>query len=62
MDRVTRRAAFALIGSGLATAALAQHWPSRPVRIVALAPAGGASDIYARICAQRMGEMNGKTF
>lgn len=62
MDRITRRATLVFAGSGLASSAIANDWPSRPVRIVAPAPAGGASDIYARICAQRMGEMTGKPF
>ncbi|MBW6400456.1 tripartite tricarboxylate transporter substrate binding protein [Roseomonas sp. HJA6] len=62
MTPVTRRIALALGTAGLAAPALAQDWPSRPVRIVAPAPAGGASDIYARICAQRMSDMTGRPF
>ncbi|MCC7283969.1 MAG: tripartite tricarboxylate transporter substrate binding protein [Acetobacteraceae bacterium] len=57
-----RRALAALPALALAGHAAAQDWPNRPVRIIAPAPAGGASDIYARICAQKMGEMMGKPF
>jgi tripartite-type tricarboxylate transporter receptor subunit TctC len=62
MARLTRRATLALSALALPVPALAQEWPTRPVRIVAPAPAGGASDIYARICAQKMSEMLGKPF
>lgn len=62
MALLTRRAALAFGAAGLAAPALAQEWPSRPVRIVAPAPAGGASDIYARICSQRMSDMTGRPF
>jgi tripartite-type tricarboxylate transporter receptor subunit TctC len=62
MACLTRRATLALSALALPVPALAQEWPARPVRIVAPAPAGGASDIYARICAQKMSEMLGKPF
>lgn len=62
MPGVRRRALAALPALALAGHAAAQDWPNRPVRIIAPAPAGGASDIYARICAQKMGEMMGKPF
>lgn len=62
MTCLTRRATLALPLLGVPAPALAQDWPARPVRIVAPAPAGGASDIYARICAQKMSEMLGRPF
>lgn len=62
MPGVRRRALAGLPALALAGHAAAQDWPNRPVRIIAPAPAGGASDIYARICAQKMGEMMGKPF
>ena len=62
MSKATRRAIVALPALALAGQAVAQEWPSRPVRVVAPAPAGGASDIYARICAQKMSEMTGRPF
>ena len=62
MALIPRRAALGLAVLGLARPTLADEWPNRPVRIVAPAPAGGASDIFARICSQKMGEMLGRPF
>jgi tripartite-type tricarboxylate transporter receptor subunit TctC len=41
--------------------ALAQAWPSRPIKIVNGFPAGGPSDILARILAERLQESLGQT-
>jgi len=62
MQGPTRRGVLALAAATTAAPAIANDWPSRPVRIIAPAPAGGASDIYARICAQRMSDMTGRPF
>lgn len=62
MGAFSRRAVLALPALAAAGDAAAQDWPNRPVRVIAPAPAGGASDIYARICATKMGEMTGKPF
>lgn len=48
--RITRRA---LLGATLATPALAQDWPSRPVRCVIPYPPGGPTDLVGRVVAQR---------
>ncbi|WP_206035663.1 tripartite tricarboxylate transporter substrate binding protein [Roseomonas sp. HF4] len=48
--RTTRRA---LLGAALATPALAQDWPTRPVRIVIPYPPGGPTDLIGRVVAQR---------
>jgi len=40
--------------------AAADDWPSRPIRMVAPAPAGGASDIYARLIASKISPMLGR--
>ncbi len=51
---LTRRAALAL-GCGLAAApARAQSWPERPIRLVVGYPAGGPSDVFARLVAGQM--------
>jgi len=48
--RMTRRV---VLGTVLATPALAQDWPSRPVRVVIPYPPGGPTDLVGRVVAQR---------
>ena len=48
--RITRRA---LLGATLAMPALAQDWPSRPVRCIVPYPPGGPTDLVGRVVAQR---------
>lgn len=42
--------------------ALAQEWPQRPVRLVVPYPAGGGTDIIARVLAQKIGDAMGQRF
>jgi len=42
----------------LTNSALAQSYPSRPVKIVVPFPAGGSNDIVARVIAQKLSERN----
>lgn len=49
-------AALAAIGSGQAQTA----WPSRPVRMVVAYPAGGSTDIVARLLAERLSQLWGQ--
>ena len=50
--------AVALFG----TAAMAENYPSRPVKIVVPFPAGGSNDIIARALAQKLSERSGQSF
>ena len=62
---VSRRAALlSLTAFGLAASrpAMAQAYPSRPVRIVLPFGAGGVGDITARIVADKLGDKLGKRF
>ena len=45
---------------GLCSLALAQTYPSRPIKMIVPFPAGGTTDIVARMVAQRMGESMGQ--
>lgn len=48
--RITRRAA---LGAAWAAPALAQGWPSRPVRCIVPYPPGGPTDLLGRVVTQR---------
>ncbi|HEY4370856.1 MAG TPA: tripartite tricarboxylate transporter substrate binding protein [Burkholderiales bacterium] len=60
------RLAAALFGvAALASASLScaqDKWPSRPVRIIVPASAGGASDVVARMLSTRLAEVLGQPF
>src|SRR6202171_5307614 len=64
----SRRAAIALAATGLAAlilpagGALALDYPTRPIRFVVGYPAGGATDILARLIGQRLSERLGQQF
>lgn len=62
----TRRSVLAAGAAALAAGvvprrALAQAWPSRPIRILNGFPAGGPSDLLARIVAERLQETLGQS-
>lgn len=48
-----------LISAG--QAALAQAWPSKPVRIIVPFPPGGSTDVLARILSQKLSEKWGQS-
>lgn len=56
-----RRSLLLATGGLLAAPALAQDFPNRPVRIVVPFPAGGTTDLLARLFAQRMTETMGQS-
>ncbi len=55
-----RLAACALLAFVPAQQALAQTFPSKPIKIIVPFPAGGTTDIVARLVAQRMSESMGQ--
>ena len=55
------RAALCIGIAVLATTASAQNYPSGPVKLIVPNPAGGVTDVMARIVGQRLQEMWGQT-
>ena len=45
-----------------APVAVAQNWPTKPVKLIAVFPAGGSVDQVARILAQQLSEQTGQSF
>lgn len=58
--RMIRRAVLAVGMAITATAALSQSWPGKPIRMIVPFPAGGPTDVYARVIGQRLGEELGQ--
>ena len=62
LKRLIRASAVALAFLGTAAIANAADYPERPVTIVVGFPPGGASDIMARIVADKLGSLLGQPF
>lgn len=60
--RLKTIAAICALALGWAGFATAQTYPSKPVRIVVGYPAGGPTDVVARILAERLTALNGQPF
>jgi len=50
-----------LLGALVATSALAQSWPQKPVRFIVPFPPGGATDISARLLGEKLSQTWGQT-
>lgn len=62
MHAVSRRALAALALALPFTAALAQAYPNKPVRVIIPFPPGGTLDTVGRLLAQKLGEQTGQSF
>lgn len=63
MKSISRRTMLTVCGAAIvSSAARAENYPVRPVKIVVPYPPGGSNDIIARILAQKLGEKEGQSF
>ncbi len=58
--RKTLYPAVALLATLFCTSALAQAWPTRPVKLIVTYPPGGSSDLLARVFGQKLAEIWGQ--
>ena len=60
MMRLRAVAAVLTLIASIPMSAKAQEWPNRPVRFIVPFPAGGATDILARLVAERLSSAFGR--
>lgn len=60
--QASRRVLLALVATTLTTSALAQAWPSKPIRVIVPFPPGGGTDIIAREVTHGVATHTGWTF
>jgi tripartite-type tricarboxylate transporter receptor subunit TctC len=61
-SRIARRGLLALMASFPFSAAIAQGYPAKPVRIIVPQPPGGGFDTVGRLMADRMGKLAGQGY
>ena len=61
MHTTARRLLAALVLCATASAALAQSWPTKPIRMVIPFPPGGFSDVFGRILGEKFGTAFGQS-
>lgn len=62
MKRMLAMLMLALAGSSTVAPALADKWPAKPVRLIVPFPAGGSTDIVARMLGARLADSLGQPF
>src|SRR5689334_11338221 len=62
MRCVIRRLVVIAVAIGLAAPAVAQDWPSKPVRIIVPLGAGGGGDVFARLLGEELQKRYGQPF
>jgi tripartite-type tricarboxylate transporter receptor subunit TctC len=60
--RVALAAIMLSVGAAAVPGAQAQNWPTKPVRIIAVFPAGGSVDQVARVIGQQLSVQTGQSF
>jgi len=60
--RIALTALAVVVGAGIAADTAAQTWPTKPVKVIAVFPAGGSVDQVARVLAQQLTVQTGQSF
>jgi tripartite-type tricarboxylate transporter receptor subunit TctC len=60
--RIAFIAAAVALAAGFVNVATAQTWPTKPVKVIAVFPAGGSVDQVARVLAQQLSAQTGQSF
>ena len=58
--RIALAALAAMLNLAAAPLACAQNWPTKPIKLISVFPAGGSVDQVARVIAQQLTELTGQ--